>query len=55
MFTADDEEEDGKKSLKMYNESLEGKVIELEGHGHYTLGDMETDEFPELLQETLED
>jgi len=53
MFTADDEEEDGKKSLKIYNESLGGRVIELEGHGHYTLGDMGTEEFPELLEVTL--
>ena len=51
MFTADDEEEEGKKSLKIYHEALGGKVIELKGRGHYTQGDMGTEEFPELLKE----
>jgi len=51
MFTADDEEEDGKKSLQIYHKYLGGKIIELAGHGHYTLEDMRTEEFPELLEE----
>ena len=50
MFTADDEEEDGKKSLEMYNEVLDANVIELKGHGHYVLDAMGTSEFPELLE-----
>jgi len=50
MFTADDEEEDGKKGLKMYHEALGGKIISLKGHGHYTMGDMGTIEFPELIE-----
>ena len=37
----------------MYQDSLGGKVIELKSHGHYTLGDMGTEEFPELIQEVL--
>ena len=53
MFTADDEEEDGKKGLQMYHDALGGEVIELTGHGHYTLGDMGTEMFPELLAEVL--
>jgi len=53
MFTADDEEEDGKKSLKIYNKYLDGKVIELKKHGHYTLEDMGTEEFPELIDEII--
>lgn len=53
MFTADDEEEDGKKSLKMYSEVLGGEIIELKGHGHYVLGDMGTEEFPELVEEVV--
>ena len=53
MFTADDEDNDGKKSLKIFHEALGGKVIELKGRGHYTLGDMGTKEFPELLEELL--
>ncbi|MEK6827037.1 MAG: alpha/beta hydrolase, partial [Nanoarchaeota archaeon] len=53
MFTADNEREDGKKSLEIYKESLGGKIIELKGKGHYTFKDMGTEEFPELLQEII--
>lgn len=53
MFTADDEENDGKESLKIFHEALGGKVVELKGHGHYTLGDMGTEEFPELLEKLV--
>ncbi len=53
MFTADDEEEDGKKSLQLFHEILDGKIIELEGRGHYTMDDMETEEFPELMEAIL--
>ena len=55
MFTADDEEEDGKKSLKIFYDALNGKIIELQGRGHYTMGDMETEVFPELLKEIIVD
>jgi len=55
MFTADNEEEDGKKSLKMYSKVLGGKIIELKKHGHYTFFDMGTEEFPELLVEILKE
>lgn len=54
IFTADDENENGKKSLKIFHEALGGKVIELNGRGHYTMGDMKTERFPELLNEILE-
>ena len=50
MFTADDEEEDGKKSLEIFHESLRGEIINLPNHGHYTFGDMDTNEFPEILE-----
>jgi hypothetical protein len=50
MFTADDEEEDGKKSLELFHSALSGTVIELKGRGHYTFGDMGTMEFPELIE-----
>ena len=53
MFTADDEEADGKKSLKIFHKALGGKIIKLKGHGHYTLSDMGTDEFPELVKIVL--
>lgn len=53
MFTADDEEEEGKESLKIFHQALDGKVVELKGRGHYTMGDMGTTEFPELLEVIL--
>jgi len=54
IFTADDEDEDGKKSVKIFHKVLGGKLIELKGRGHYILEDMGTKEFPELLKEILE-
>ena len=51
MFTADDEKENGKKSLQLFHDVLGGKIIELKGRGHYVLGHMGTEEFPELLEE----
>lgn len=51
MFTADDEEAEGKESLVIFHKTLGGKVIELKKHGHYVIGDMGTEEFPELLRE----
>lgn len=53
MFTADDEEEAGKESLRIFHKALGGKIIELRGRGHYTLGDMGTEEFPELLEKII--
>ena len=53
MFTADDEEDEGKESLKIFHQALGGEIIELESHGHYTMGDMGTTEFPELLEVIL--
>lgn len=50
MFTADNEAEDGKMGLKMFHKNLGGEIIELKGRGHYTMRDMRTEEFPELLQ-----
>jgi predicted alpha/beta hydrolase family esterase len=54
MFTADDEENDGKESLKIFHRAFGGEVIELKGHGHYCLEDMGTNEFPELLEKILQ-
>ncbi|MBI4157544.1 alpha/beta hydrolase [Candidatus Woesebacteria bacterium] len=53
MFTADNEKEDGKKSLEIFHKALGGKIIELSGRGHYVFRDMKTEEFPELLKEVL--
>jgi uncharacterized protein len=54
FFTSDNEEENGKKSLKIFHNALNGKIIELKSHGHYTLGDMKTEEFPELVKVILD-
>jgi predicted alpha/beta hydrolase family esterase len=54
MFTADNEEEDGKKSLKMFHDAIGGIIIELKGRGHYAGDDeVRTEEFPELLESIL--
>ncbi|MBU2028738.1 alpha/beta hydrolase [Patescibacteria group bacterium] len=53
MFTADDEEDDGKKSLEIYRQALGGEIVELKGRGHYTMDDMGTNEFPELIEIVL--
>lgn len=53
MFTAPDEEEDGKKGLKMFHEALGGEIINLDVHGHYCLKNMGTEEFPELIKAVI--
>lgn len=53
MFTADNEREDGKKSLNIFHKALGGEIIELKGMGHYCFEDMGTEEFPELLKEVI--
>lgn len=53
MFTSNTEEEDGKKSLQMYHDVLGGKIYSLDNHGHYTMNDMGTEDFPELVKEVL--
>jgi len=53
MFTANDEEADGKKSLDIFYKALGGEIVDLKNHGHYTRGDMGTPEFPELLERIL--
>ncbi len=55
MFTADDEEDNGKKSLKIFHKAFGGKIINLKNYGHYTQGDMKTTKFPELLKEIIND
>lgn len=53
MFTADNEEDLGKESLRMFHDALDGEVIELPGRGHYTEDNMRTEEFPELLAKVV--
>lgn len=51
MFTSDNEEDDGKKSLQIFHDALGGKIVNLKGMGHFTFGDMGKEELPELLEE----
>jgi len=53
MFTSDNEAEIGKQSLKIFHDALGGRIVNLPNHGHYTLGDMGTEKFPELVSEIL--
>jgi predicted alpha/beta hydrolase family esterase len=53
MFTSDTEMEDGKKSLAIYHAALGGDIVDLPDKGHYTIADMGTDEFPELLDKLV--
>ena len=53
IFTSDDEEHDGKVSAKLFHDALGGKVFNLAEHGHYTMDDMGSNEFPELLDVIL--
>jgi len=53
IFTSDNEEEEGKESVEIFQKALNGKLIELKNHGHFTLEDMGTEKFPELLEEVL--
>jgi len=46
---------DGKESVKIFHKVIGGKIIEIENRGHFTLRDMGTEEFPELLKEILDD
>ncbi|MCL5410825.1 MAG: alpha/beta hydrolase [Patescibacteria group bacterium] len=52
-FTSNNEKEEGKESLKMYQDVLGGEIISLLNHGHYTLADMGTNEFLELIKKII--
>jgi leucyl-tRNA synthetase len=49
IFTSDTEEERHKRSAKLYFDILGGSVRELKRRGHFTVEQMGTEEFPELL------
>ncbi|MFA5985990.1 MAG: alpha/beta hydrolase [Parcubacteria group bacterium] len=53
MFTADNESDDGKKSLEIFHHALGGRIIALSGRGHYRTREWEKSAFPELLEEIL--
>jgi predicted alpha/beta hydrolase family esterase len=41
------------KSFELYKDALDPRVIRLEGKGHFLFFQMNTNEFPELLEEVL--
>jgi len=54
IITAEDDSESHIKSAHEYEKELNAKVIMFgKGYGHFTLEDMGTEEFPELLEEVL--
>ena len=53
MFTSDNEQVGGQESIEMYRASLGGRIITLSGRGHFTLENMGTVEFPELLEQVV--
>ncbi len=54
LFTSDNDIPQHIKNAHEYEKGLPAKIIVLKNHGHFTLGDMGTEEFPELLEEVLE-
>ena len=53
IFVSDNESSGIKRAVELYEKELGAKVIVLKNHGHFTLEDMGTKEFPELLKEVL--
>jgi predicted alpha/beta hydrolase family esterase len=53
MFTSNDEEEEGKESLKIFHGVLGGEIIDIPNQGHYTMNDMGRTDFPELIEAVL--
>lgn len=53
LFSSNTGPKEGNETFKVFQDALEGEVINLKGHGHYTEEDMGTTEFPELLEVVL--
>lgn len=41
------------RKFEIFHQALGGEAVELKKHGHYTMNDMGTEEFPELLEIVL--
>ncbi len=54
ILYSDNDDEYIINSAKQVHSRLDGELINLSGKGHFTLGDMGTEEFPELLEKILE-
>lgn len=54
IYESDDDSESIKKSVEMIQDSSPGiRSKQFTGYGHFTYGSMQTEEFPELLEECL--
>jgi predicted alpha/beta hydrolase family esterase len=53
MFTADNESNDGKKSLEIFHNVLGGRIVNLPNRGHYRTNQWATSAFPELVNVIL--
>lgn len=54
IFNSDNDQDSVQKTTKMLQDALKGyKYREFSGYGHFCIGDMKTQEFPELLEECL--
>ena len=54
IFNSDDDMQAIHTSVKQLMDTISDiKLVEFEGKGHFCLGDLGTDAFPELLEETL--
>lgn len=54
IYNSTDDDEGIQESVRIIRTELPGaKYKEFEGMGHFTIGDMPTSEFPELLQEVI--
>ncbi|MEK6841738.1 MAG: alpha/beta hydrolase [Nanoarchaeota archaeon] len=53
IFTSENDISSHITGAREYGGELPAKVVFLKNHGHFTLGDMGTREFPELLMEIL--
>jgi len=53
IFTSNNDLPSHIVAAKEYEKELPAKVIFLKNHGHFTLGDMGTEEFPELIDAVI--
>lgn len=54
IFSSSNDDEDVKKSISILLTEITGVTVkEFENYGHFCLSDMETEKFPELLEEIL--
>lgn len=54
IFSSDNDEEPIQKSVELLSKTMSDiKVVPFHNYGHFTLGDMGTEVFPELLEEVI--